>query len=688
MRKLPMIYQSESAECGLACLAMLAGYHGHAIDIETIRLRCNHSGKGLTLADLLAIADGLKFNSRIVRVEPETLRHLKLPALLHWDMTHFVVLKKVSKRHAIICDPARGEMVLSLSEVGQHLTGVAMECTPRDDFQHLDERQALNLWHFAARLSGHRRLMLLLCTVAVGSQVLALLIPYFSQLVIDGILPTADLALLDKLFILFLGVVAIDFAVKYCRTGLILHMSSTLSAQMSHNLFAHLLRLPLQFFERRMFTGLVAKFESLEEIRSIIVEDAVVLFVDALMFLGVLFVVLHYDWRLVACLLFFVALYFAVRFSAHRTYHLQSKNKIYTEIIQRNHMLETVRGIQTTKIFDATSFRMAQWRRLLDEAIRANHNVARSKALADMLKDAVIAAESIISIYIAARIATFGELSLGMLFAFFAYKRFLMTSCISIAEIGFKIHALSIHFDMLGDIVKEREEEDGAQGIRLGQQFEIDVRNLSVRYGDGAPIVDNLSFTLRQGDRVVLVGPSGVGKTTALKAFMKLIPCAAGQILVNGSDIAEVARASWLRQIGVVMQNDILFHMTIRENIAFGAEEIDVKRVAHAARTACVLEDIEKLPMKFETKVMEMGVGFSAGQIQRILIARALYREPSLLVMDEGTANLDEPLEAQILSNIRSLGISVLQAAHRPQVIRDGTQVIPLAASPHATIAA
>lgn len=686
MRHLPMIFQSESAECGLACLAMIGGYHGHNLDMKAMRLRFSSAGKGLNLLDLLAIAENLHFNTRAVKVEPETLKHLILPAVLHWDMSHFVVLKRVGRRSITYYDPARGKIDMPISEVGRFLTGVAIQCIPRKEFVYIDDKHSLGIRDFSIRLPGHLRALLLLFCIAVCAQLVALVVPYFSQLVIDRIIPSADLSLLNKLFFLFLGVITIDVAIKYCRNALILHMTAVLNTQMSYNIFAHLVRLPLQFFERRMFTGIVAKFDSLDEIQSILVEDTVVLLVDLIMVSSVLFILMQYDARLVACLFIFIGLYILVKFWAYRNYHLQSKNKILTHVLQRNHMFETVRGIQATKIFGAAGFRIAQWRSMLDESISANRRLAHSKALSDIARDAVVSIESIVSIYLAAHIAIFGNLSIGMLFAFFTYKRFMMTSCISIAEIGFKMHALSIHFDMLGDIVKEKEEIENGDGVEIDEDFHICISGVSVNYGNaGVQAFSNLSFDFSAGDRVVLVGPSGSGKTSFLKAFMRLIPISAGNITINGKDICQVSRNSWARQMAAVMQNDILFHLSLRENIAFGESEIDDEKLHHAALNACILVDIQALPMRFETRVMDMGMGFSAGQIQRILIARALYRVPRLLIMDEGTANMDEELEAKILSNIRKLGVSVLQAAHRPQVIRDGTKIISLG-SKHPTV--
>jgi ATP-binding cassette subfamily B protein RaxB len=289
--------------------------------------------------------------------------------------------------------------------------------------------------------------------------------------------------------------------------------------------------------------------------------------------------------------------------------------------------------------------------------------------------------------YLAARYLIADTMTAGMLFAFFTYKRFFTTSTLTFIETVFKVRVLSLHLDRLADVIRtESEPMDNATLEFDSLTFDqpLIVQNLMFSYpGDQHPLISNLSFVINPGDRIVLAGPSGTGKSTIIKIILKLIEPQQGTIKLGNLVQGGVTRQRWLSNVGTVMQNDRLFSGSVRENIAFGDAEIDDAMVIAAAELACVHVDIERFPMGYDTLVGEMGGAMSGGQIQRILIARALYKKPTLLVMDEGTANLDQETEALVLRKIQGLGISVIQAAHRPQVIADATRVIHLGVEPH-----
>ncbi len=512
-KRLPVIYQSVNAECGLACIAMVLGYHGRAIDLNTLRERSQASTRGMALNELLRIAGLMQLEGRVVQVEPETLYRLRAPAILHWDLSHFVVLKAVKRGRCYLHDPDLGEIVLPLHAVGRHLSGIAIEMTPSADFAPGDERAVMRVSDLSLRMRQYMGNFIALAMLAVLSQALVLVIPYFSQIIIDRLVPQGDIALL------------------------------------------------------------------------------------------------HYV--------------------------------------------------------------------LMADAMQSDFKVNAAKANFALARDSLMTLENVVALVIGAQLVISGTLSLGMMFAFFAYKRLLVASCLSLTETFFKARILSVQLDRLSDIVRSSQEPASDADMALGANLPIEIKQSGMRYpGNAQAAFENISFKVAPGERIVLCGPSGSGKTSFLKVLLQLFPQQQGEIYVGDKRLADIARPSWLANIGVVMQNDQLFSASIRENIAFGAEEIDDLAVREAARLACVLDDIESLPMRFETRVMELGAGMSAGQIQRIVIARALYKRPGLLLMDEGTANLDQALEAQVLCNIRQLGMTVIQAAHRPQIIADATQVI------------
>jgi ATP-binding cassette subfamily B protein RaxB len=666
-----------SAECGLACMSMIAAYHGHPVELRELRQRAHLSTRGTTLAELLRLADELQLRARVVQVEPSILPRLRLPAILHWDMSHFVVLKSVGRHHVVLHDPAKGEQKISLEEVGRSLTGIAIELAPDERFVIKDERNPLRLTDLASHFEGHVRSFVLLAVIAMLSQLFMLIIPYYSQVVIDRVVPQFDLRLLNLVFLLFLCFVLLDWAIRHLRNILTLHYSSLLNSQLSVNLFTHLIRLPLSFFENRNYSELVSMFDSLDEVRTIVAEDAVQVIVNGLMCIAVLCVLVTYDVWLLVCLLVFILGYAAFRVGTFQAYKSANQNQLLAKIKERAYMSETVRGIQSIKAFGAESARAGHWRNLFNDLVVNDRKVEGHRVAFQLSHNGVFAIENLISMYICARLVLMDQVSFGMVFAFFAYKRLFTDACVSLIETLFKFRLLSINLQRLSDIVREPREAEGSAIPQARGELEIQVSNAGFRHpGQQGETYANVNFRVKPGERIALVGPSGAGKTTFLKVLLKLLPEQSGQIIVDGVPLESLPRSWWLAQVGVVMQNDFLFVKSIRENIALGQLDIDDARVREVARLACVLADIEALPMQFESRVMELGAGLSAGQIQRILIARALYKNPRLLVMDEGTANLDQALELEILDNIRQIGISVIQAAHRPQVIVDATRVV------------
>jgi ATP-binding cassette, subfamily B, bacterial CvaB/MchF/RaxB len=687
-KRLPVIYQSVAAECGLACIAMITAWHGRPIDLHTLRERCQASARGVTLNQLLDMAGLMLLDKRVVQVTPENLHRLQMPAILHWDLSHFVVLKAVRRGHAVLHDPDRGEIRLKLADLSHHLTGIAIELTPGAGFIAKDERVPLRIFDLTGGFSWRFGRLGLMTALALASQVLMVLIPYYFQIVIDDIVPAHDMGLLNWLVLLFTGFILLDWSIKHLRNSLTFHFSAALNDHLSRGLFARLIRLPLPFFENRNFTDVVSRFDSLDEIRSLISEDAVNFIVEGLMFIVIFCVLLAYDMWLVLWMILFMLIYILSRWLADGQYQRANQEQVVREVMERSHMTETVRAMQTIKTFGAERLRLAHWHQHLANATNAGLKINRKKAGFALLRDNLITLESVGSLYLAAQLIVSGDLSLGMMFAFFTYKRLFISSCLTLTETVFKVRMLNVHLDRLADIALAQTEPQTTMqpAFDISQPICGPIRGGPIRVhkvgftypGNKVPAFSNLSFQVKPGERIVLVGPSGAGKTSFLKVLLQLFPVQDGEIWIGEGLLTAIPRATWLATIGAVMQNDQLFSSSIRENIAFGAVEIDDQQIIEAAKLACILPDIEALPMQFETKVMDLGAGLSAGQIQRILIARALYRRPQMLVMDEGTANLDQALEAQILSNIRQLGITVIQAAHRPQVIADATQVISL----------
>nr|GAT45559.1 ABC transporter protein [Mycena chlorophos] len=679
-KKLPVVYQSENAECGVACLAMIASYHGHHLDLATLRNKAEVSSRGTTLRELLRVAAGLKLRTRVVKVEPKDLHRVTLPAILHWDLTHFIVLKRVVGQTAILHDPNRGLVKIKIKDIGVHLAGIAIECSPEEGFVQRDERRPVKLKELSGEFSGVFKSVTFLGLLAVVSQSLMIAIPYYFQVVIDRVVPTRDDNFLGVVSILFVLFVALDWAIKHTRNVAALFVSMRLNIRLAVRIFEHLIRLPLSFFQSRNLTDLASKFDSLDEIRSILCEDAIRLLVDGLTLFTMIAILGAYKPPLLVCALLFMSVYVAYRIGTFQRFRLATEEQITKRVKQRSHLLESIQRIEAVKTFAAERLRLREWEGHFLSDMVGDSELKRWRGRYELSRDSLMSLEMIVSGYVAARYLIADTMTLGMLFAFFTYKRLFTTSTLSFVETIFKVRVLGLHLDRLADVIRATPEEvefRSPQMVPITFDQALVVRDLSFSYPcEHSELLSGVSFTVNPGQRLAIVGPSGVGKSTLIKILLKLIEAQSGTITLGSMDQREVPRHHWLSGVGTVMQNDRLFGGSVRENIAFGEAEIDDAMVAKVAHLACVDEDIERFPMGYDTLVGEMGGAMSGGQIQRILIARALYKKPSLLVMDEGTANLDKHTEAAVLERVRGLGISVIHAAHRPQVIADATHVL------------
>jgi ATP-binding cassette, subfamily B, bacterial CvaB/MchF/RaxB len=681
LRRLPLIYQSTNAECALACIAMVCGYHGRAIDLDSLRRLSDAALRGTTLAELMRVARTQGLTSRVLRVEPAQLRALKTPCILHWNLSHFVVLRRVGRNAIWIHDPNHGSEKIPLVDVGRHLSGIAVELTPSEDFERADLRRPVRLADLRAGLQRSGPTFVVLVLLALLAQALVVAVPYYFQLVVDQAIPSLEEDFAQRLALLFGALILIDWALRHLRLLLTLYLSACVNLTFSQRLFAHLLRLPLAFFEQRNVADMASKFDSVDEIRAIVTEDAVRLLVDALMLLATLIILVGYDLRLALCTFGFVGLYLTVRVATYQRFRIETEQQLRMKVQERGHLLETVLGIQAVKVLSAEEKRLDAWRTRFVTALQGDIAISRRKLGYELLRDGLLALENVASLYIGALLVIRAELSLGMLFAFFTYKRLFTTSCMAFVETLFKVRVLRLHLDRLADILSSTPEARG--GVAPPLPFAaLRLEGIGFRYGRDQPwLFRGLQMHIQPGEHLVIVGPSGCGKTTLLRLLIGLNPMQEGRLLLGAADLAAHPRAAWTALLGVVMQDDQLFAGSVADNISFFADEPDEARLAAAAEAACIAEDIAALPMGYETLIGELGSSFSAGQIQRIVLARALYRQPRLLIMDEGTANLDEATERRVLANLKALGLTVVQAAHRPQPINLATRVYDMAAT-------
>ncbi|WDE13325.1 peptidase domain-containing ABC transporter [Thalassomonas haliotis] len=684
-KRVPLILQAEVAECGLASMAMIASYYGHQLDMPAMRKRFSANLKGMNLQQLIDLGDSLGLASRALQCPIEDLPRLALPCILHWDMNHFVVLTKVSGNSITINDPATGKKTLTLNEFSQHFTGIALEQTPTNKFEVKNERQRLKLSQLWSNVSGLKSSLLKLFALSLILQLFALASPYYMQWVVDEVLISQDQPLLTVLAIGFALLCLFNVLATTVRSYLVLRISSLLNMQMGVNLLRHLLRLPMNYFESRHVGDVVSRFGSLAQIRERITTGLVEASVDGLMSITVLVMMALYSIKLTLVVVAAITLYVIARFSLYRPLHRATEESIQNAAKEQSYFLENIRGIQTIKLFGNEAQRQGIWQNRYAEVINADIRLGKLQISFDAVNKLLFGLENVLVVYLAAGLVMTGSLTIGMVLAFIAYKSQLTQRFASFIEQLIEFKMMRLHLDRLADIALHEQEPnrdgDGAQMTNYGltQKGELVLENVSFRYGeDERNIIDNLSVTIKAGDSIAITGHSGCGKTTLAKLMLGLLQPTSGRILFDGQDITRLGLKNYRRQVGAVMQDDTLLAGSIADNISFFDPEPNTLRIEQCARLAAIHKDICQMTMGYNALVGDMGASLSGGQVQRLLLARALYKRPDILFMDEATSHLDIKNEAKISKQISKLNMTRIIIAHRPETINQAGQVLQL----------
>lgn len=677
----PVILQTEGAECGLACLAMVASFHGHRIDLASLRQKHAISLQGATLATLIHIATHLQLASRPVRLELDNLDKLTLPAILHWDFNHFVVLTQVRSHTVVVHDPAQGRRVLSFADVSKHFTGVALELQPTPQFVPKIERQRVTLSHLLGPRPGIMGAVLQIVLLAGVLEVFGIISPLFIQLVVDSAIVAEDRGLLTVLGVGFLLLALFQVGITAARSWAVLVLGTKLNLQLVSHLFHHMLRLPMSFFAKRHLGDIVSRFESLHTIQRTLTTSFLEAIVDGLMAITTLLMLLVYSAQLSTIVCGVAALYGLLRLALYSPLRQAQEEHIVRAARQQSNLLETVRGVQSVKLLDRQHQRQTVYQNLLVDTFNAGIRVHKLTLLFQALQGALFGVENIAVIWLGATIVLQGEFSVGMLFAFLSYKQLFTSRLRSLIDKGIEFKMLGLHLERVADIALTEPEPEDTAGLTdiATLRGDIEVRDLSFRYAEADPLVlQHVDLKIEAGESVAIVGPSGCGKTTLLKVMVGVLPPTAGEVLVGGVSLSRLGVHAYRNIIGTVMQEDHLFTGSIADNISFFTPEPDQEWIEACAQLAALHQDIMTMPMGYSTLVGDMGTVLSGGQKQRLLLARALYKRPKMLFLDEATSHLDVQREQLINDTIKQLKVTRIIIAHRPETIASADRVIVL----------
>ena len=680
--KVPVIIQSESTECGNACLSMICGFYGKDIDLFNFRNRYGSTSQGATLNVLAAIAQKAGLKTRALSLDIAEIKELRLPCILHWSLNHFVVLVAIKGKRFIIHDPALGRRVVHLQELSENFSGIALEAWPDSDFRQEKQRSRLKLLDLMHNMVGLKSALIKIFMLSVVIETVNLLLPMGTQIVTDHVITAHDENLLLVICVGLMFFTIFKTWVSMIRAWVSLKLNTLTDVQWKTSFFDHLMSLPLAFFEKRQLGDIQSRFASLDIIRATFTNSIVTGMIDSIMTIGLLIMLSLYGGWLVWVVLGFTVCYAIMRALTYKFYRTVSEELIVKRARSGSHFMESLYGIATIKSLNLKNRRSQHWLNTNIDVSNAGLKQTRFDMLFGGINTFINSADQVVILWLGAQMVMDNTMTIGMFMAFNAYRGQFTQRAASLIDLTMQLKMLSLHNERISEIVYSEPEVDSP----LRNVFEenvgvsLEVRDLAYQYDLlSKPVFSNVNISVAAGESVALVGVSGIGKTTLLKVMSGLLTPERGEIFIGGFDINKIGINNFRSNIACVLQEDRLFSGSITDNISGFDDEVDEALVIECAMQCNIHEEILRMPMGYETIIGELGAGISGGQKQRLLIARALYQKPRILFMDEATSHLDINNEKIINAAIESLNITRIIIAHRPSTIACADRIIDLA---------
>lgn len=676
--QLPVIRQTLASECGLTCIAMIANYLGVGADLVELRKQHSLSLSGATLKGITEICGRLRLSTRAVTCAVPELRKLRTPCLLHWRFNHFVVLRSANRSHIVIHDPARGIVREKYDQVAEAFTGVALEISRAPGFRKTRPPPKLRLSGLLPANFNMFRTLLGGLLLALICELLVLASPFYLQVVIDQVLGKGDAPLLNTLCVGFGVLLVFQVIANTMRQLTFQYLSQVSVFDMTARILHKLLALPLAYFRGRDLGDVQHRVQSTRRVQNFIVHSAPALLIDVLFIVLIVGLMAAYDGDLTMLAITVTATWCLWRAMVFPLGLRLSNDIALSESSVETHFLETLRAVQTIKLSNGEATRLSEWRDLFANGINEKIKAGNLSVLDSAIRQLLFQGLRVVCIYFLARKALEGHMSIGMVSAFVAYLGMFITRVGGIVDRSIEYKLLQVPLDRLADIVFIEEEPTLQSGTeRSSAEGAIELRHVAFTYGPQQPwILKDCSCRVPKNGFTAIAGHSGTGKSTLLRLMAGLESVSEGEIYVG-----EIAVRDWRIQslrglTATVFQEDCLLKGSIAENIALFDREPELGRVRWAAKKACIDVEIEALPMGYETRIGDLGSSLSKGQTQRIVIARAFYRRPTLLLLDEATSGLDTRLEKRVIQSISQLDATRVVITHSDRMLEAADEVL------------
>ncbi|MEA2049192.1 MAG: NHLP family bacteriocin export ABC transporter peptidase/permease/ATPase subunit [Campylobacterota bacterium] len=682
----PTTLQMEAVECGAAALSMVLRFHGKYRPLEELRVKCGVSTDGSKASNILKAARNLGMEAKGFRKEPQDIKELTFPVILFWNFNHFVVLEGFNdKNEAYINDPALGKKVVSWDEFDSSFTGVVLTFDKGDDFV-ADGKKPSMLLSLSRRLKGSLSPLSISIIAGIFLTIPGLLIPIFSKIFVDDYLIGGMQEWILPLIMFMMGTILVTAGLNYLQQYYLLKMENKISISESSKLFWHIIRLPMEFFNQRMAGDIGNRISLNDEVAAVLsgqLSINTIGLVSIFFYAGLMF---YYDWVLTVISISFIMINILVfKYSTKMIAHYSQKANIDNGKLVGTSM-NGIQSIETLKATGGENDFFVKWAGYQAKTINtANAMVGINQSVS--IIPSLFTTINVTLIYFVGSLRVMdGEMTIGMLVAFQALMQSFSGPVNNLMGLSATIKNLEGTMNYIDDVLKYPV-KDGSMDINTEKitdskvKFDgkIELKNVSFGYSKiDPPLIKDFNLSIKPTQRVAIVGASGCGKSTMAKVISGLYDIWDGELLIDDIPIDKIDKRIFLNSVSLADQTISMFNATVKENISLWDDSISEAEIIKACKDACIHEDIAKLPDAYETMISEGGRNFSGGQKQRLEIARALLKNPSILIMDEATSALDTITEMRIDENIRKRGCSCIIIAHRLSTIRDADKIIVL----------
>ena len=698
MKHFPIIHQHDTMQCGIACLQMVCKYFGREYTSDSLSNLCFATTEGVSMLGINETANNLGLRTICVKTTTSIFDKSPLPSILHWDQNHFVVLYKVKKgKKFYVADPGKGLVTYSLDEFKQHWTstksngedkGIAMflETTPAfftykiQDEENIKEKRSFRfLFGYVKKYRKYFGQIIL--GLIVGS-LLQLVLPFLTQSIVDVGIKNQDIGFV---WLILLGQLMLTFsrtAIDFIRRWLLLHISLRINISLVSDFFIKLLKLPMSFFDTKLMGDLMQRMNDHSRVNTFLTQQTLNITFAMLTFV-VFSVVLFFYNKLV----FVIFLLGSILYGGWMTLFLKRRKVLDYELfeqqaINNNKTYEFITSMQEIKLQDCEQRRRWEWEDTQTDLFGVQMKSLKLQQTQEAGSIFINEVKNIIITVVAATAVIHGQMTLGMMLAVQYIIGQLNSPVEQLMNFFYSLQDVKISLERINEI-HQMDDENGKEGLLTSIEDKnegIDIKNIMFKYDPHAlrKTIDNVNIHIPQGKVTAIVGASGSGKTTLIRLMLGYYPVLEGQINIGNTDINKLNKKWWRRQCGVVMQDGVIFSESIARNIAVDDGDIDKERLLKAAEIACIKDYIMALPLKFNTKIGRDGVGLSQGQKQRILIARAVYKNPDYIFLDEATNSLDANNERSIVENLDKFykGKTVVIVAHRLSTVKNADQIV------------